>query len=172
MNRDYESGKADDINYFTGIEIEQTPAFGAKTLFVTGIQSAVETGQIANHEKCSHIYLGANHSFNPANTDEWEDWNDMVEYLTKEGFLVTLDYDVKYHERVLDIHWNDNNLFISQISIKIPNIDKLNYNACIKIDDKDFKATNPGVWVHTVHDLTNRKNFTGWKEYESDTIIG
>ena len=36
----------------------------------------------------------------------------------------------------------------SMISVLLPYIDQQwNYNACIKIDDKDFKASNPGVWV-------------------------
>ena len=35
MKRDYETGSAEDIVFFTGIEVEKTPAFGKKTLFVT-----------------------------------------------------------------------------------------------------------------------------------------
>ena len=41
----------------------------------------------------------------------------------------------------------------------------------IKIDDKDFEATNPGVWCHSLHDLTNRAAFTDWSKYTQDTII-
>ena len=38
MIRDYDTGKAKDVIFFTGIEVEKTPAFGMKTLFVTGVQ--------------------------------------------------------------------------------------------------------------------------------------
>jgi hypothetical protein len=38
MKRDYDTGEANDIIFFTGVEVEKTPAFGMKTLFVTGIQ--------------------------------------------------------------------------------------------------------------------------------------
>ena len=38
MKRDYTDGVKEDITYFTGIEIERTPAFGMKTLFVVGVQ--------------------------------------------------------------------------------------------------------------------------------------
>ena len=67
--------------------------------------------------------------------------------------------------------YNEYSNFISQISVKMPHIDQLNYNACIKIDDTDFKATNPGVWVHRVHDLKNTDRFTDWREYTKDKPI-
>ena len=38
MKRDYDTGEANDIIFFTGVEVEKTPAFGMKTLFVTGTQ--------------------------------------------------------------------------------------------------------------------------------------
>ena len=38
MKRTYDTGTADNIIFFTGIEVEKTPAFGLKTLFVTGVQ--------------------------------------------------------------------------------------------------------------------------------------
>ena len=41
----------------------------------------------------------------------------------------------------------------------------------IKIDDKDFKATNPGVWTHSLHDLKDRSKFTSWDKYKNDEIL-
>ena len=38
MKRDYTNGQADNIIFFTGVEIEHTPAYGKKTLFVNGVQ--------------------------------------------------------------------------------------------------------------------------------------
>jgi hypothetical protein len=39
MKRDYENGVSDTPIFFTGVEVEKTPAFGMKTLFVTGVQN-------------------------------------------------------------------------------------------------------------------------------------
>ena len=32
-------------------------------------------------------------------------------------------------------------------------------------------ATNPGVWVHALHDLMRRSKFTDWSQYEKDQVI-
>ena len=36
MKRNYQSGETDAITFFVGIEIEHTPAYGMRTLFVVG----------------------------------------------------------------------------------------------------------------------------------------
>jgi hypothetical protein len=41
----------------------------------------------------------------------------------------------------------------------------------LKIDDKYFNATNPGVWTHSLHTLMDRNKFTSWSQYKNDTII-
>jgi len=46
-----------------------------------------------------------------------------------------------------------------------------NYNTMIKLDDKGFNATNPGVWSHSLHELKDRENFTSWYDYKNDRII-
>ena len=61
--------------------------------------------------------------------------------------------------------------FIPMISVKLPYINQLGYNATLKLDDKDFKATNPGVWCHSVHELQDRKVFTDWTKYTKDEVI-
>ena len=175
MKRDYEDGEKDNVTLFTGVEVEKTPAFGQKTLFVVGIQNPIDLIQKAREEDCTHIYLGANQSFNitlPFGTKkEQADWDNLITELLKLGIWVTLDYDVKYHEFVLESGYNENDKFISMISVKLPYIDQLNYNACIKIDDKDFKASNAGVWVHYARDLQPRDKFTSWEKYENDSPI-
>jgi hypothetical protein len=42
----------------------------------------------------------------------------------------------------------------------------------IKIDDRDFEATNPGVWCHSLHDLMDHSKLTVWKDYKNDKIKG
>ena len=60
---------------------------------------------------------------------------------------------------------------IIMISVKLPSIDKLNYNATLKIDDTDFEHSNPGVWCHSVHNLQKRNLFTDWSKYTQDQVI-
>jgi len=74
MKRDYDTGEANDIIFFTGVEVEKTPAFGMKTLFVTGIQNFHDIMEFYNREGCEHIFFGANHSYKPVTSDEFEDW--------------------------------------------------------------------------------------------------
>ena len=173
MKRDYKNGQHDDVDYFVGREVEKTPAYYKDTLFVVGVKDPKEVVKQATRNGCDHIYLGANQSFviDGITEDEHEAWQKMVDELLHSGFWVTLDYDVKFHEEVLENGWNEHDQFISMISVKLPYVNQLNYNACIKIDDKDFKATNPGVWVSYVQQHLDRDKFTGWEKYTSDQPI-
>ena len=166
MKRDYADGVKDDVTYFTGYEVEKTPAYDMDTLFVVGCRPLEEVIDKAKQNNVEHIYLGANHSFVPK-----EDWDTLVFGLLDKNFWVTLDYDVKYHDWVLESGFNERHKFISILSVKLPYVNQLNYNACIKIDDTDFKFSNPGVWVHQIHDLLERKKFTSWSEYEEDNPV-
>tara|TARA_Y200000002_G_scaffold379366_1_gene388490 strand:- start:1060 stop:1605 length:546 start_codon:yes stop_codon:yes gene_type:complete len=175
MNRDYIDGEKTNIDYFVGLEVEKTPAYDKKTLFVVGVKPYRDIIKLANRNDCDHIYLGANQSFNITGdlgtSQESEDWDEMVTELLKAGYWVTLDYDVRFHEFVLESGYNEHDQFISMISVKLPYIEQLNYNACIKIDDTNFKATNPGVWVYYASELKDRKKFTSWDEYGKDQPI-
>ena len=175
MNRDYDDGVKDDVVYFTGYEVEHTPVHNEHTLFVVGPQDVDDVIERAKAESVEHIYLGANQSFDielPYGKNEQNTaWDLLVDGLCKAGFWVTLDYDVKFHSWVLESGYNEHKKFISMISVKLPHIDQLNYNACIKIDDKDFKASNAGVWVHYARDLQPRDKFTSWEKYENDSPI-
>ena len=173
MKRNYDSGIKDDVTFFIGTEIEHTPAYGKKTLFVVGLQEVEKILDLAKQHGCDHIYLGANHSFDDVSFESQERWEDLGIELLKNDLWVTLDFDVRYYDAILDLLCclNEHDRFIAQISVKLPYLSNLNYNACIKIDDKDFKATNPGVWVHQVHDLMDRKAFTDWSQYGKDKAI-
>ena len=88
-----------------------------------------------------------------------------------DGFWCTLDLDVSETEGLLESGLVEKRQFIPQISVKLPYLQQLGYNATIKIDDKDFKATTPGVWCHNLHDLLGRDKFTSWDQYGKDEII-
>ena len=45
MKRDYDTGVKDNVEFFVGTEVEKTPAYGMKTLFVTGIHSYITIKQ-------------------------------------------------------------------------------------------------------------------------------
>lgn len=179
MKRDYNTGKAESITFFTGKEIETTPAYGMETLFVVGVhEPEVILDLIKNPNKVKtsiqHIYFGANQSFKPNGTNDvatWRPWEDMIYVCLEAGYWCTLDLDVRDVEGLLESGLVEKQQFIPQISVKLPYLQQLGYNATIKIDDVDFKATNPGVWCHNLHDLLDRNKFTSWDKYGKDEIL-
>ena len=140
-------------------------------MFVVGYQPKEEILARALNNNCPHIYLGANQSFNPPTTDDWMAWDDLITDLVKDGIWVTLDFDVSLLEQVLEGGMTEYDTFIPMISVKMPYMGQLGYNATLKLDDKDFKATNPGVWCHSLHELQDRKVFTDWTKYTKDEVI-
>lgn len=169
MKRDYNSGEMDDVSFFFGKEVEHTPAFGMKTLFVVGIQGFDEI--TSKLQGCEHIFFGANHSFNPQDNLEWQRWESMIQCFLDAGYLCSLDIPLSAVEQFNDGGLNEYNNFIPQIRVPIPYIKLWNYNTMIKIDDKDFNATNPGVWSHSLHTLMDRNKFTDWSQYKNDSVL-
>ena len=174
MKRDYTSGIATDITFFTGIEIEHTPAYGMKTLFVVGAHDDQIITTMAKNNDCTHIYFGANQSFPKLGVNDvegWRPWEYMIQGCLDAGYWCTLDFDVAQVEGVLESALVEHRQFIPQISVKLPYLQQLGYNATIKLDDKDFAATNHGGWCHNLHDLLDRNKFTSWDQYGKDEII-
>jgi hypothetical protein len=179
MKRNYKDGVNENVNFFTGIEIEHTPAFGLRTLFVTDVQPNQEIqdwlDDFNSYEDTSkhikHIFFGANHSFNPKDRLDWQRWETMIEHFLGKEYLCSLDIPLSAVEEFNDGGLNDYDNFIPQIRVPIPYIKLWNYNTMLKIDDKDFQATNPGVWSHSLHDLKDRSKFTPWDAYSNDTIL-
>lgn len=175
MKRDYDQTEnKEGVTFFVGTEVEHTPAYGEVTLFVVGVQPVEEILKHAYDQLVTHIYFGANQSFPKLEINDasgWKEWEDMIDDCLAAGFLCTLDIDVNCAEGLLESVLVERHNFIPMISIKLPYIQQLGYNATIKLDDKDFKATNPGVWCHSLHTLKNRANFTDWSKYTTDKII-
>jgi hypothetical protein len=164
----------EQADFFVGREVEHSPAFGHKTLFVVGIQDASVIVNMVKNNNCSHVYFGANQSFpNPETNDgnTWREWEGMITECLQKGLLCTLDLDVSSVEGLIEGCLIEYNNFIPMISVKLPSLQLLGYNATIKLDDKDFAATNPGVWCHQLHDLKDRKVFTDWSKYTQDEVI-
>ncbi len=162
------------VSFFVGTEVEHTPAFGLRTLFVVGIQDVAEIMKQCHLRVCKHIYFGANQSFPKLEVndgDAWQPWERMIQDCLDLGFLCTLDLDVSCAEGLLESSLVEFHNFIPMISVKLPYIQQFGYNATIKIDDKNFKATNPGVWCHSLHALQSRSVFTDWSKYTQDEVI-
>ena len=174
MERKYKDGTKKDITFFIGTEIEKTPAYGLKTLFVVGLQS-IENVKEHLHADISHIFFGANHSFDPASqshdADYYREWDSMITYFLEKGYKCSLDIPLNAAEDFLESTCVEFNNFIPQIRVPIPYIEQWNYNTMLKIDDKGFNKSNPGIWTHSLHDLMDRKKFTDWKDYGLDKVL-
>jgi hypothetical protein len=156
----------DDVVFFIGTEVERTPAFGRRTLFVVGVQSADAIA--LNLNGAEHIFFGANHSFHPSDRLEWQRWESMIEPFLVKGYLCSLDIPITHVEEFNDGSLCEYRNFIPQIRVSVPYTKLWNYNTMLKIDDKDFDATNPGVWCHSLHSLMSRDAFTSWDDYNKD----
>lgn len=160
-------------NMFVGTEVEHTPAHGMRTLFVIGLQDPKNVVAAAQEFNCSHIYFGANMSFPrlDTNSEQWHQWETMIGICLMHGAWCTLDLDVSCAEGLLEGSLIEHDRFIPMISVKLPYIKQFNYNTTIKLDDKDFQATNPGVWCHSLHELQKREVFTDWSKYTQDEVV-
>jgi hypothetical protein len=166
----------ENVDFFVGTEVERTPAFGRRTLFVVGVQPIQNIqdwlDDYHSYEDRSyhieHVFFGANHSFNPQTPEEWRKWESMITYFLERGYLCTLDIPISAVEEFNDGSLCDYRNFVPQIRVSVPYTKLWNYNTMLKIDDKDFDATNPGVWCHSLHSLMSRETFTSWDDYKGD----
>jgi len=163
----------ESVKFFYGSEVEHTPAYGKYTLFVVGVQSidAIALALTMGKQPVEHIYFGANMSFPniPVNNGaEWAKWETMIFNFLDKDIWCTLDIDISCVEGLCESGLCEHSHFIPMISAKLPYIGQLGYNATLKLDDTDFKASNPGVWCHSIHSLLDRDNFTDWSKYTKD----
>ena len=169
----------DNAAMFLGTEVEHSPAYGLKTLFVIGVQSQEDIEKVLDDpytqvdKKIQHIYFGANQSFptGRATSTDWTRWENMIMPFIGRGYWCTLDIDVRDVEGLLESSLIEYHKFIPMISVKLPYLQQLGYNATIQLDDTNFAHSNPGVWCHSLHNLTNRSTFTDWSQYTQDEIV-
>ena len=161
------------VVYFTGFEVEHTICYGMKTLFVVGTPPVSEIISKAHTNNCRHIYFGTSQSFNPeaVNHKEYKAWDNVIKGCLDAGFWVSLDFDVKHAEGVLESGYSEYPKFVPMISVKLPYINQFNYNATLKLDDLTWGATNPGVWTHQLNELMTKDKFTYWDQYTQDEEI-
>ena len=100
MDRDYKTGRSDNVGIFSGIEVEHTPALGKQTLFLARndlyFDQIVELAKKVNAEA---IYFGANRTFmhNIANTSH------LIKRLMDAGYWCTIDYQYSVHLSLIHI---------------------------------------------------------------------
>lgn len=168
MNRQGHEG----VDFFIGPEVEHTPAYSKRTLFVVGKQKLDQIEKTAKEYKTPHIFMGANHSFSAASMDTY--WDQVITALLDKGFWVTLDYQAHEHADVLKMLnpgvWQCRT-FVPLLGVRIPKVQTSSPNLTIKIDDVDFKATNPGVWCLHHHEVTDSNRFTDWNDYATDQVL-
>jgi hypothetical protein len=160
------------VVYFTGYEVEHTVCYGMKTLFVVGTPPLQEILQQANRDvEIKQIYFGTSQSFNPKamTHEEYAPWDEVILGCLKEDYWVTLDFGVEHVEGVIESGYCEHARFVPMISVKLPYINQLNYNATIKLDDRTWGATNPGVWTHHLPSLMTKETYTHWDQYTQDT---
>ena len=173
MNNTEYNNIINEVDFFHGIEVQNTPTFGLNTLFVVGIQEVDVIIDNAIHYNCDAIYFGKNQSFNAASVEEWNVWENMIRNVLDHPnqFWCSLDIDSNY---ILELHESgltENHRFIPVISVKLPYIELLNYNTVLKFDDIDFDKTNAGIWCHRLHDIMDTNKFTHCKELSTSEII-
>lgn len=167
-----------NVVYFTGYEVEHTIAYGKFTLFVVGTPALDEILAKAKEHKVEQIYFGTSQSFNPYHISDprchasYKPWDDVIFGCLKEGYWVALDFGVEHIEGVIESGYSEHQRFIPMISVKLPYINQLNYNATLKLDDRTWGATNPGVWTHHLHSLMSKDKFTHWDRYVEDDSHG
>jgi len=159
------------VTFFTGYEVEHTVAHGMYTLFVVGTPSLEHILEWAERCEVKQIYFGTSQSFNPQNYEDWKIWDNRIMGCLNAGYWVCLDFDVKYAEEFHEDGWTEHDKFIPMISVKLPYIKLYNYNTTLKIDDRTWGATNPGVWTHHLPTLMSKDKFTHWDQYTQDSEI-
>lgn len=172
MNRTYENMVTNTAKMFVGNEVERTPYFGLRTLFVVGSpQDQVEfIIDLAKQNDCEHIFLGANHSYEPATIEEANEWSMAISKLSKK-FKVSIDVGsnfLHYFRRSKAHLVKDVCL---QVRLEISDMKEYNNLVMIKIDDSGFRHSNPGIWTLPLTKICVDENFTGWDAYTQDRIV-
>ena len=165
--------------FFFGNEVEHTPAHGMKTLFVIGYQTIQDIEDILNTQNSyvdsskhvRHIFFGANDSYHPLTSNDIVGWENVIHTFLMRGYWCSLDIPFKYAANFNEGGLCESHQFIPIIKVPVPYIQLWNYNTCLKIDDKDFADTNPGVWVHRLHNIMDPQQFTDWGQYSNDKVI-
>ncbi len=161
--------------FYVGPEVEKTPAFAKKTLFVVDLQDTTTVDRYARENKVQHISLGAHNSFDASHYTTYfgKTWEDQITYLLDKGYWVTLNYPAHQHKTVLSMLNNgiwQSRLFVPVLSVNVPRLENSSPNLSIKMDDISGN-NSPGVWTMHFTEVTDSNRFTDWNEYEFAPVM-
>ena len=169
MKRIYKTGTKNDVNVFSGLEIEHTPAYGLQTLFLARNDLTFDQIQeLAVLSNAEAIYYGANRSYMH---NHYQQVLQVIKFI-EHGYYVTVDYPFELHQMVSQkyaLTWKHEK-FIPFCSIIFPDSEE-DTSLCFKIDDIDFNKTNPGVWTMSMEDFKSKAGYTKWDDYKRDKPI-
>lgn len=154
----------DEVVYAVGPEVEHTPVFGSKTLFVNGIRSVSQMIEFAETNHCKHICLGAFNSF-----QKNKKWGDIISELLASDIHVSIHYPADAHDFILenlDLQIWGHPHFIPVIVVKLPQVLALSKNLMLKIDD-DRNGVNTGVWTSPMREVLDSNRFATWSDYDN-----
>jgi hypothetical protein len=160
--------------FFTGVEVEHTIAYGTKTLFIVGTPSIDEINTeirdlAEDNYAVEHLYFGTSQTYKNIDVKTAKAFERLIiHYLDNTDYWITLDFDVNDINRVHEAGYCERHKFIPMISVKMPYIKLLNYNATLKIDDREWGYSNPGVWTHHLQSLLGKNVYTDWSAYKGD----
>ena len=169
MKRPYDEGVLKSVDFFMGVELEDTPAKGLKTLFCANPKASfAQLHSMLTRLGCYHLYLGANQSWN----ESWGGVADMLFDVALKmagcGIWVTLDMPVAVANR---LHLPQHKLIIPVLRVPIARIKQYGPNMRVRIDDTGWDQTNEGVWVLPAAQLTPEQHLTKWHEYKGDKPV-
>lgn len=172
MNRTYDNMVTNTAKMFVGREVERTEYFDQQTLFVVSSpQDRVDLiVEYATANNCTHIFLGANHSYEPETLAEAIEWTKAIDQLSKQ-FNVSIDIGSEFMHYVWRTQLNKVKNICIQFRLEVPDIAIYNDLTMVKIDDSGFRHSNPGIWTHKLTDLKSSTAFTPWDAYKKDRIV-
>lgn len=161
--------KSDTVVYAVGSEVEHSPVFSMKTLFVNGIRNVSQMVEFAKEHGCKHICLGAYNSFQKS-----KKWNDVIRELLETGIYVSFHYHADAHEFLLEtldtVVWG-HPYFIPVIVVNLPHVLDLSKNLMLKINDED-RGSNLGVWSSPMREVLDSNRFASWADFENrETVL-
>lgn len=157
--------KNDEVVYAVGPEIEHTPVFSSKTLFVNGIRSVSQMLEFAEKDHCKHICLGAFDSF-----QKNKKWNEIISQLLNAELHVSLHYPADADDFLLEALTADvwgHPYFIPVIVISMSGVADRSKNLMLKVGDGYQPESNPGVWTIPMREVLDSNRFTPWGDFNN-----
>lgn len=149
--------------FYIGPEVEKTPAYGKRTLFITDVVENSKVEQYVRDNRIQHISI----EVSEGNLDN--KFSDLVTYLLDRNYFVTFKYPADSHAGVLETFspgvWQSR-LFVPVLRVNVKSIETSNPNLTLSLRDETI-----GLWSLHYNDLLDSNRFTDDSEHERVEII-